>query len=190
MRVSTVVHGQVLNNTYPPSASVFTDASKPFMAGILQQLSSTRTPLFINVYPYFAYASNPVQIRLDYAQFTATGPPVVTDRTFINMFEAMVDRFIWAIEKIYITNVPVLVSETGWPHAGNGNLTTPEFARIYNKNLMHYILTTKGTPKRKGSIVGGFIFALIGENRKPEGVEQIFGVFKPSFDPNYDLFTY
>lgn len=106
------------------------------------------------------------------------------------MFEAMVDGFIWAMEKINVTNVQVLVSETGWPHAGNGNVTTPELARIYNKNLMHYILTTKGTPKRKGSIVGGFIFSMIDENRKSEGAEQNFGVFKHSLDPNYDLFTY
>ncbi|GMH13755.1 hypothetical protein Nepgr_015596 [Nepenthes gracilis] len=189
MRATTVVHGAVLSNSYPPSATVFSDRARDTMSRILQFLSAHGAPLLINVYPYFAYASSPLHQRLDYALFTATGT-VVQDRnlSYSNLFDAMADSYIWAMEKVGVSNVDIVVSESGWPHAGNGNLTTPELAFTYNKNFMLHVLHG-GTPKRPGSYVEGFIFAMFDEDQKAAGAEQNWGLFKPNMRPNYNIFA-
>lgn len=143
----------------------------------------------INVYPYLAYKSEPGNVRLDYAQFTATDTVVQDgDYSYRNMFDAMVDAFLAAMEKAG-GNVRVVVSESGWPSDGNGNATTSELAGTYNKNFMNHILAKEGTPRRPDEYIEGFIFAMFNENQKPSGEEQHFGLFYPNKQPSpvYDV---
>ncbi|KAK3040374.1 hypothetical protein RJ639_026779 [Escallonia herrerae] len=186
--ITTVVSGQTLANSYPPSAATFSAEARETLVQVLKFLSAQANPLMINVYPYFAYASDPVNVRLDYAQFTASGPVVVDGSlSYQNLFDAIVDSFFWAMEKEGVTYVELVVSESGWPSAGNGELTTPELAATYNKNFMEHVMKN-GTPKRPNSYIEGFIFAMFNENLKPDGVEQNFGLFYPTMDPIYPLF--
>lgn len=143
----------------------------------------------LNVYPYFAYAADPADIKLEYAQFTATSA-VVQDRglSYFNLFDAMVDAFLWAMEAAGAPGVDVVVSESGWPSAGNGQFTSPELAATYNKNFKEHIESNKGTPKRPGASIEGFIFALFNEDQKPAGMEQNFGLFYPNMNPVYPIF--
>ncbi|KAL9242164.1 hypothetical protein vseg_016190 [Gypsophila vaccaria] len=190
MRATTVVSMDVLTGTYPPSAATFSEAAMPFMTEIIKHLQDAGAPLLINVYPYFAYTSNPQDVHLDYAQFTAA-QPVVQDGNlaYMNLFDAMVDCFVWAMEKIGVTDVDIVVSESGWPHDGNGNFTTVDLAKTYNKNFMNHVLSHVGTPKRPGAYIEGFIFSMIDEDLKPVGVEQKFGMFKANLEPNYNIFS-
>ncbi|KAK9989922.1 hypothetical protein SO802_030161 [Lithocarpus litseifolius] len=149
VKVTTVVPANVLGTSYPPSAGAFTADASNVMVDILKFLSGQKTPLMINVYPYFAYASDTVSVHLDYAQFTATGI-VVQDGAlgYSNLFDAIVDAFYSAMERAGVADVNVAVSESGWPSAGNGELTTPSLAATYNKNFIQHILVKNGTPKR------------------------------------------
>lgn len=188
LRVTTVVATDTLGTSYPPSASTFSDAASATMVGIIEYLSSTGTPLMLNAYPYFAYASDPTDVRLDYAQFTATGP-VVQDGplSYSNLLDAIVDAYYWAMEKQGVTNVDLVISESGWPSAGNGAFTTPQLAQTYNQNLVKRFLANTGTPKRPNSSLGGFVFAMFNEDQKPAGTEQNFGLFYPSGTPVYNV---
>lgn len=190
IKVTTVVPGNVLGDSFPPSAGAFSKESAPVMKGILDFLSAQGWPLMINVYPYFAYKSDPVNVRLDYAQFTATSP-VVQDGalSYSNLFDAIVDAFFSAMEKQNAGNVNVVVSESGWPSDGNGNFTSPQLAGTYNRNFFKHIVGKTGTPKRPGADMEGFIFATFNENQKPIGEEQHFGLFYPSMDPVYPVFN-
>ncbi|KAA8523311.1 hypothetical protein F0562_009734 [Nyssa sinensis] len=184
--VTTVLSAATLASSYPPSAGAFTAEARIDLINILKFLSAQGSPLMVNVYPYFAYASDPVNIRLDYAQFTATSPVVFDGNlSYTSMFDAMVDAFFWAMEKEGVANVDVVVSESGWPSAGNGDFTTPELAATYNKNFI--LRMNKGTPKRPQAYIEGYVFAMFNENLKPEGVEQHFGLFNPNMDPAYPV---
>ncbi|KAJ4775789.1 hypothetical protein LUZ62_034526 [Rhynchospora pubera] len=181
--VSTAVRFDVLNNTYPPSNSVF---SAPFMGPIVQFLNNTGNPLFANIYPYFAYVGNQGDIPLDYALFTATGT-VVSDGQFQyqNLFSAMVDSVYSALEKAGGNNVPVVVSETGWPSYG-GVGATVQNAQTYNQNLIRFL--NYGTP-RVPAYMEGYIFAMFNENQKPgDEVERNFGLFNPNQSPVYPIY--
>ncbi|KAL6226779.1 PREDICTED: glucan endo-1,3-beta-glucosidase-like [Fragaria vesca subsp. vesca] len=191
IKVTTVLSSSVLASSYPPSIGEFTPEASSTMAGILAFLASTDSPLMINVYPYFAYKSDPGNVRLDYAQFTAT-ETVVQDGEYgyVNLFDAIVDAFVAAMDKAGgATNVRVVVSESGWPSDGSGSITTPELAATYNKNLLNHILQKGGTPRRPGANIEGFIFAMFNENQKPAGEEQHFGLFYPNMQPVYDIFS-
>ncbi|KAI3991001.1 hypothetical protein MKX01_026185 [Papaver californicum] len=188
VKVTTVVPASVLGTSYPPSAGAFS----PEVIGVMTQVSTFLqlhgAPLMINVYPYFAYASNPVDISLEYALFTSTTPVVDGTLNYYNLFDAMVDSFNAALEKIGMSDVNIAVSESGWPSAGNEPYTSINNAKTYNTNLLNHVLEG-GTPRRPDHHYDTFLFSIFNEDLKqPAGVEQIFGLYYPNMKPVYPLF--
>nr|CAD1825082.1 unnamed protein product [Ananas comosus var. bracteatus] len=193
IRVTTSVYTGVLSMSSPPSQGTFSPSVVDDMTAIVSFLNNLppenpQHVIMVNVHPYFAYAADPEHISLEYALFTATSP-VVRDGNldYYNLFDAMVDAFYAALEKIGGASIEVVVSETGWPSAGNGNFTTIELAKTYNKNFMNHIASS-GTPKRPNISTVGFIYEMFNEDQKPAGVEQNFGLFYPSGQPVYNIF--
>ncbi|PPD77256.1 hypothetical protein GOBAR_DD25822 [Gossypium barbadense] len=184
-KVTTVLPGTALAASYPPSAGAFGSDITETMTGIAAILAQEDTPLLINVYPYFAYASDPSHISAQYAMFTSTAP-VVIDGSFqyFNLFDAMVDAFNAALEKINFGNVKVAVAETGWSTVGNEPYTSVANAQTYNRNLLNHV-TQNGTPRRPDYIMPTFFFEMFNEDLKGNVVEQNFGFFYPSMQPVY-----
>nr|POE46045.1 glucan endo-1,3-beta-glucosidase, basic isoform [Quercus suber] len=120
-----------MGNTYPPSSSSFSDNASAYINAIASFLVSTKAPLLANVYPYFAYLSDPTDIKLDYALLNSSGV-VVQDGNlgYQNLFDAMMDSLYSALEKIGAGNLIVIVTETGWPSDG-GVATTVDDAGTY-----------------------------------------------------------
>ncbi|KAB5557141.1 hypothetical protein DKX38_008050 [Salix brachista] len=183
--ITTVIPGNALESSFPPSAGAFSSDITDVMVSVAGILATSDAPLMINVYPYFAYASNPSQVPANYALFTATDP-VVTDGSFLyfNLFDAMVDAFHAALEKIGYPDLKVGIAESGWPSAGNDPYTSIGNAMTYNRNLMNHVLQN-GTPRRPGKLMETFLFAMFNENLKRGAVEQNFGFFYPNKDPVY-----
>ncbi|CAH8362384.1 unnamed protein product [Eruca vesicaria subsp. sativa] len=189
--ITTVVSMANLGQSYPPSSGTFTPLAREQLTPVLNFLSENKNvPILVNMYPYFPYASDPVNIDINYATFN-TNAIVVQDGPlgYTNMFDAMFDAFLWAMEKEGVKDLPLVVSETGWPSSGNGDLTTPLIASTYNGNFVKHIESGKGTPKRSNCSIDGYIFATFNENLKPAGTEQHFGLFEPTdMKPVYKLF--
>ncbi|KAJ6307066.1 hypothetical protein OIU78_022203 [Salix suchowensis] len=80
--ITTVIPGNALESSFPPSAGAFSSDISDVMVSVAGILATSDAPLMINVYPYFAYASDPSQVPANYALFTATDP-VVTDGSFL-----------------------------------------------------------------------------------------------------------
>ncbi|KAJ0238692.1 glucan endo-1,3-beta-glucosidase BG4 [Hirschfeldia incana] len=188
--ISTVVSMANLGQSYPPSAGTFTSQGREQLTPVLKFLSQTSTPILVNIYPYFPYVSDPVNIHLDYA-ISKSATVVVRDGPlgYLNLFDAMFDAFVWAMEKEGVKDLPMVVSETGWPSAGNGEFTSPNIAATYNGNFVKHVDSGKGTPKRPNSSIDGYLFATFNENQKPAGTEQHFGLYEPTdMKPVYKLF--
>ncbi|VVA92730.1 unnamed protein product [Arabis nemorensis] len=108
---------------------------------------------------------------------------------YSNMFDVIFDAFVWAMEKEGVKDLPMVVAETGWPSAGNRNLTTPYIASRYNRNFVKHVDGGKGTPKRPKNSIDGFLFAMFNKNQKPGGTEQNFGLYyHMDMKPIYKLF--
>jgi exo-beta-1,3-glucanase (GH17 family) len=133
----------------------------------------------INVYPYFSYMSDPTDISLDYALFNTTNPVVDGNLTYNNLFDAMVDAVLSAMGTLGFPNLPIVITESGWPSSGN-NVATVGNAQTYNNNFIQHVLSTAGTPKRPGASIESFIFAMFNEDQKTgDATEQHFGLFYP-----------
>ncbi|KAE8682503.1 Glucan endo-1,3-beta-glucosidase, basic vacuolar isoform [Hibiscus syriacus] len=186
IKVSTSVEASLLGQSYPPSAGSFGPVSSPYMTPIVMFLATTGAPLLANVYPYFGYISDPQNVRLDYALFTAPGT-VVQDGSlnYQSMFDAILDAFYSALENAGGANVGIVVSETGWPSAGV-EAATVENAGIYYQNVIDHV--SNGTPKKPGQAIEAYLFAMFDEDLKgPAETERHFGLFSPDKQPKYNL---
>ncbi|XP_068662231.1 glucan endo-1,3-beta-glucosidase-like [Aristolochia californica] len=186
IKVSTAVSMTVLKTSFPPSEGAFGDDQLEYLVPIARFLVGTGAPFLANVYPYFSYLGNPSDISLPYALFTASSV-IVHDGSlgYQNLFDAMVDALYSALERVDASNVEVVVSESGWPSQGSA-AASYENARNYNQNLIRHV--HGGTPKRSGSPIETYLFAMFNENQKPgEETEQHFGLFYPSKEPVYSI---
>ncbi|KAK9137331.1 hypothetical protein Sjap_007925 [Stephania japonica] len=186
--VTTDVSMAVLGASYPPSQGTFADDVVDIMTDITKFLYGNCAPLLVNAYPYMALISDPGHISMPFALFTSPDPVIVDgDWTYYNLYDAMIDSFVAATAKVVgADDMPIVVSETGWPSAGNDPYTTVDNARTYNNNLKNQVLS-KGTPRRPNVLLNAFIFSLFNEDLKPVGVEQNWGNFYPSMQPVYPL---
>ncbi|KAI3839327.1 hypothetical protein MKW98_012878 [Papaver atlanticum] len=181
--VTTTISFVVAVDSYPPSRGRFSDGAQNIMRSIVGFLVANRSPLLVNIYPYFVYSENRQQIQLDYALFTANRI-VVRDSDnglqYWNLFDAMTDAAYAAIEKVGGYNVDIVIAESGCPSGQNGDIATIPNTRTYVKNLISHVSGTSGTPKRPGRSIETYIFGLFNENTK-DGLptERHFGLYYP-----------
>lgn len=191
--MTTVVPSTALGSSYPPSSGAFTQEASSVMPDILKLLASTLSPLMINVYPYFAYKSDPAHVPLDYAQFTSE-KPVVRDGNFnyFYLFDAIVDAFLAAINgqsrQLACQSCGVWARVVGlWTGTEISPLQILQ-RHIYNRNFMYHCLNFQGRGHRKDRMIESieaFVSAMFNENQKPNGEEQHFGLFYPNMKPVY-----
>ncbi|CAN7081196.1 unnamed protein product [Brassica oleracea var. botrytis] len=182
----------VLAESYPPSAGSFKPEVSSVMQQLLQFLEATRSPFWVNAYPYFAYKDNPNKIPIDYVLFNRnigmTDPN--TRLHYDNMMYAQVDAVAFAAAKLGYRNIEVRVAETGWPSKGDvGEVgASPTNAATYNRNLMMRQFAGEGTPARRNSRLDVYIFALFNEDMKPGPTsEKNYGIFRPDGSLAYNL---
>ncbi|XP_078157268.1 glycosyl hydrolase superfamily protein [Carex rostrata] len=192
VNITTAHSLDILGSSYPPSAGSF----KPDVAEYLQPLlnfhSITKSPFLINAYPYFAYKSNPGNVPLEYVLFQPnagiTDP--YTKLNYDNMLFAQLDSVYAAIQAMGHTDIEVKISETGWPSKGDPDEVgaNPQYAAIYNGNLLQRIEMKQGTPLRPYVPVDTYVFALFNEDLKPGPVsERNYGLFNPDGFPAYNI---
>ncbi|XP_010547131.1 PREDICTED: probable glucan endo-1,3-beta-glucosidase A6 [Tarenaya hassleriana] len=196
VKVGTTLAMDVLQTSYPPSSGEFRpDIAGRVMKPMLQFLNKTKSFLFVDVYPYFAWSQDPKNINLDYALFeseniTVTDP--VTNLTYHNLFDQMVDAFVFAMKRIGYPEIRIWVAETGWPNNGDYDQIGANIhnAAIYNRNVVKKLTADPpvGTPARPGRVLPSFIFSLYNENQKPgPGTERHFGMYHPNGTRVYDI---
>jgi exo-beta-1,3-glucanase (GH17 family) len=197
IKVSTPHSMGVLVPSFPPSVGVFhPNIATSIMAPLLSFLSSTQSPFMINAYPYFAYLGDRGQnIALNYA-LIEPGAVGITDPNsglhYSSLIDAMLDTTIYAMKALNFNNIPLIVTESGWPSKGDPNEIGASVANaeIYNNNLVRHVTVAQplGTPLRPGVEIDTYIFALFNEDLKPGATsERNFGLYNPDLTQVYPI---
>ncbi|XP_042983863.1 glucan endo-1,3-beta-glucosidase 3-like isoform X4 [Carya illinoinensis] len=195
IKVSTPHSSSIILDSFPPSQAFFNRSWDPVMVPLLKFLQSTGSYLMLNVYPYYDYMQSNGVIPLDYALFRPLPPnkEAVDANTLLhytNVFDAVVDAAYFAMSYANVTNVPIVVTESGWPSKGDTSEpdATLENANTYNSNLIRHVLNNTGTPKHPGIAVSTYIYELYNEDLRPSSVsEKNWGLFDANGLPVYIL---
>ncbi|XP_048328831.2 glucan endo-1,3-beta-glucosidase 2 [Ziziphus jujuba] len=195
IKISTPLSSSIILDSFPPSQAFFNSSWDSVMVPMLKFLQSTGSFLMLNIYPYYDYMQANGVIPLDYALFKPLSPnkEAVDSNTLLhytNVFDAVIDAAYSAMASLNFTNIPVVVTESGWPSKGGSNEpdATLENANTYNSNLIRHVLNKTGTPKHPGIAVSTFIYELYNEDMKSGPIsEKNWGLFDANGDPVYIL---
>ncbi|KAM7279094.1 hypothetical protein ACFE04_006228 [Oxalis oulophora] len=195
IKVSTPLPSTMILDSFPPSQAFFNRSLNSVMVPMLNFLQSTGSYLMLNIYPYYDYMQSNGVIPLDYALFKPLAPnkEAVDANTLVhysNVFDATVDAAYFAMAFLNFTDIPVVVTESGWPSKGDLNEpdATLENANTYNSNLIKHVLSKTGTPKSPGIALSTYIYELYNEDLKPGPVsEKNWGLFDANGKPVYIL---
>ncbi|OIW18830.1 hypothetical protein TanjilG_25273 [Lupinus angustifolius] len=195
IKVSTPHSSSLILDSFPPSQAFFNRTWDPVMVPLLKFLQSTGSYLMLNVYPYYDYVQSNGAVPLDYALFRPLPPTreAVDANTLLhytNVFDAVVDAAYFAMSYLNFTNIPILVTESGWPSKGDSSEpdATPDNANTYNSNLIRHVLNNTGTPKHPGVPISTYIYELYNEDLRTGPVsEQNWGLFYANGGPVYTL---
>lgn len=195
IKVSTPHSSSIILDSFPPSQAFFNRSWDPVMVPLLKFLQSTGSYLMLNVYPYYDYMQSNGIIPLDYALFRPLPPnkEAVDANTLLhytNVFDAVVDAAYFAMSYLNFTNIPIVVTESGWPSKGGSSepQATLDNANTYNSNLIRHVLNNTGTPKHPGIAVSTYIYELYNEDLRPGSVsEKNWGLFDSNGVPVYTL---
>lgn len=194
IKLSSPIALTALQSSYPSSAGSFRpDLADSAVRPMLDLLRQTNSSLMVNAYPFFAYEANSDVISLDYALFRPNSGVVDAGNglKYYSLFDAQIDAVYAAMSRLKYDDVPIVVSETGWPSKGDSREIGAGAANAaaYNGNLVRRILTgNAGTPLRPKADIGVYLFALFNENQKPGPTsERNYGLFYPNEEKVYDI---
>ncbi|KAK1376830.1 Glucan endo-1,3-beta-D-glucosidase [Heracleum sosnowskyi] len=192
IKISSPIAFSAFENTYPPSSASFKSDLKPVIEPMLDFLQQSGSYLMVNIYPFFAYEANKDNISLDYALLRPNQgvKDPANGNVYQSLFVAQLDAVFAALDKMYYDDIKVVVSETGWPSAGEDTEygAGPENAALYNGNLVRRVLTGGGTHLRPNHTLNVFLFALFNENQKNGPIsERNYGLFYPNQQKVYDI---
>ncbi|XP_057764914.1 glucan endo-1,3-beta-glucosidase 1 isoform X1 [Salvia miltiorrhiza] len=195
IKISTPNSASVILDPFPPSQAFFNQSLSPVLTQLLQFLSRTQSPLMMNLYPYYVFMQNKGVVPLANSLFKPLTPSkeMVDPNTLLhytNVLDAMIDSVYFSMKNLNVTDVVVLVSETGWPSKGDSKepYATADNADTYNSNLIKHVLDRSGTPLHPEITSSVYIYELFNEDlRSPPVSEANWGLFYGNSTPVYLL---
>ncbi|KAA8534116.1 hypothetical protein F0562_031691 [Nyssa sinensis] len=184
----------IMTTSFPPSAAEFQEpVSQIIIKPLLEFLDETNSSFLINLYPYNVYTVNS-EIPVGYALFQEHPfnfrDDFMTGVRYRNLFDMMVDSIIAAMAVGGHENIPVIVTETGWPSSGSSNEADASqlYAELYIKGLIKHLKSGLGTPLRKEGVAETYIYELFDLDEKQENkTERHWGILYQNMTKKYEF---
>lgn len=195
IKVSTPCAASIVLDPFPPSQAFFNQSLSPVISQLLQFLSRTNSPMMMNLYPYYVFMQNKGVVPLENSLFKPLTPSkeMVDPNTLLhytNVLDAMLDSVYFSMKNLNVTDVVILVTETGWPSKGDSKepYATVDNADTYNSNLIKHVFDRSGTPLHPEITSSAYLYELFNEDlRSPPVSEANWGLFYGNMTPVYLL---
>ncbi|KAG8099577.1 hypothetical protein GUJ93_ZPchr0013g37326 [Zizania palustris] len=195
VKISSPHSTDMISKPFPPSTATFNSTWSSIMFQYLQFLKNTESSFMLNAQPYYDYVKGQGVFPLEYALFRSLNPDSQiadpnTNLFYTNMFDAMVDATYSSMQTMNFTDIPVMVTASGWPCHGAPNelAANVDNALAYNTNLIHHVLNKSGTPSQPNNQVSTYIFELFNEDLRAGPVsEKNWGIMFPNATTTYTL---
>ncbi|KAK9155681.1 hypothetical protein Sjap_003161 [Stephania japonica] len=197
IRISSPHSQSIILDPFPPSQAFFNQTLvSPILLPLLQFLSRIRSPLMLNLYPYYVFMQNSNFLPLNNSLINPLPPSkqMVDPNTLLhytNVYDAMIDAAYFSMRNLNITDVPVLVTESGWPSNGDSSrepFATAENAETFNSNLIKHVMGRAGSPLHPEITSSVYIYELFNEDlRRSPASEAYWGLFNGDGTPSYLL---
>ncbi|KAF5186840.1 Glucan endo-1,3-beta-glucosidase [Thalictrum thalictroides] len=195
VKVSSPQSMDVIPKSFPPSTASFNSTWNSTMYQLLQFLKNTGSYYMLNAYPYYDFVKGNGLFPIDYALFKPLpkNKQIIDSNTlfqYSSMLDAMVDAAYYSMKALNFPEIPVIVTETGWPWLGGSNEpdATMDNAEAYNNNLIRRALNNSGTPSQPKLPINAYIYELFNENNRPGPIsEQNWGVIFTNGSSVYPL---
>ncbi|KAI5083088.1 hypothetical protein GOP47_0002831 [Adiantum capillus-veneris] len=200
IKISTPLAMDMLEGSafFPPSNATFREnVRESVMRPLLKFLGKTRGALFVDVYPYLAWENDAGKIPLGLALFEGEYEDGGNGLRYGSLLDVQLDAVAAAMARLGFNKeeddeVKVVVSETGWPTAQGWDERGANIhnAALYNRRLVQKMVAVPphGTPRRPGTHIPTYIFALFNENEKPgPTTERNWGLLYPNGTRVYDV---
>ncbi|XP_021768965.1 glucan endo-1,3-beta-glucosidase 13-like [Chenopodium quinoa] len=187
----------LITSAFPPSSAEFSEPlNEHLIRPLLDFLEEANSSFLVNIHPYDFYRLNH-EVVLGYALFQKSRYSFVDDPTtgvrYQNLFDTLVDAVLSAMAVAGHENIPVVVTETGWPNApaiSEENNANQVFAEMYLRGLLKHLKSGVGTPLKKEGVSGVYIYELFDKERDQGNSNASFrqwGIFYPNLTSKYDL---
>ncbi|XP_058095029.1 glucan endo-1,3-beta-glucosidase 1 isoform X2 [Magnolia sinica] len=195
IKISTPHSASIVLDPFPPSQAFFNQSLNSVIQPLIAFLSRTESPLMMNLYPYYVFMQNRGVVPLDNSLFKPLTPAKeeVDPNTLLhytNVLDAMIDAVYFSMKNLNVTDVAVLVTESGWPSKGDSKepYATIDNANTYNSNLIKHVIDRSGTPLHPEITSSVFIYELLNEDLRPGPVSEAnWGLFYGNSTPVYLL---
>jgi hypothetical protein len=176
-----------VSSPFPPSSATFQEPPGVNLIGpLLQFLSDTNSSFLINLYPYNLYRLRP-EIPLGIALFQEHPFNFRDDFTtgvrYRNLFDIMVDAVVSSMAFAGYETIPVIVTETGWPSAGNELDANSGYAEINLRGLVKHLKSGAGTPLLKDGVKAVYLYELFDK----DGSGRNWGILYPNGSTKYRI---
>ncbi|KAF5194743.1 Glucan endo-1,3-beta-glucosidase [Thalictrum thalictroides] len=184
----------VITTAFPPSSAEFQgNLAEYLMKPLLGFLSDTNSSFLINLHPYNLYRTDP-EITIGFAIFQehpfVFRDDLLTGVRYRNLFDMMVDSVLTAMASQGHENIPLIVTETGWPSSDETKDMDADhvYAELYIKGLVRHLKSGFGTPLRRDGVAETYLFELVDDDTKDSAQPRHhWGIMYPNMTMKYDI---
>lgn len=180
----------VLVETNKPSEGEFNSDVKEYITRVCQLLQENNTPVWFDILPIYS-VKQLFNNDLEFAFFDNKSPSssfMDGDNKYNNIFEVMYDTFIYALKKVGISNMSIIVTQMSSPTDGTEGTSLENGHRLLNGFIKHILEEDKGTPFHHGPI-NAFLYNLVDEfnlkTRRGDFIRHL-GLYRKG-SPKYSL---
>ncbi|MQL95824.1 hypothetical protein Taro_028508 [Colocasia esculenta] len=168
MSLTTSCSYDIICPGFPPSEAHFNSSvAETHVMPLMEFLTETSSPFLIQLYPFKLYNSDVIpRASTGLATFDSRPGIFLTDPktglVYQNMFDAMVDATVAALDKLGYPDIRVVVAGTGWPSEGTDDQpeASPVIAAEYTERLVSRLSSGAGTPALPDVTPVAYIFSL------------------------------